>query len=378
MLQICYNTIRGLNMYMYKKLLTIAIIVIGIIFIFLSSVSDVFTVLGLLFVGFGIFFIYKFKNNKKSKSLNNTEQYDSSLDDNKKEMPLSTNSTSSQKTKEFYNIIEKNKNRSKYTFDINIKEYTNDRIKEIVEEYIENDYYEKDELYEGYSNSDIEDIGDKIYQLNESSFDGNVKSFEDSDTYGVYIKDYFANEIYIGTIFKEDLDKIRNILYYGKNISCSINLSGGKYKIYDDDKFKVITKNEKYVPALSISCEFMNNDDSINENIVLENKENKLYKLYVAKIVGTSFTNEDGEKRLDILKEVKIFDQLKLEQFLYESKKAVKILTYDKKVIGFISANEAEKIYDLITEDKIYKAYYYPVISVSEVLSKRIKILIKK
>lgn len=364
---------------MYKNILAIAIFVMGVVFIFLLSVSDIFIILGLLFIGLGLFFIYKFNNNKKSRNLKNKEQLNQNLNFNNEKSPLSTTiSTNDLETIEINNIIEKNKKRNKYKFHINTKYYTNERIKEVVKEYLENDYYEQDELYEGFSNSDIEDIGDKVYQLEEPLFDGNVKSFEDSDTYGVYIKDYFDNDIYIGTIFEEDLDKIKNILFYGKNIFCSIKLSGGKYKIYDNNKLKVITKDEEYIPFINISCEYINNDDSINKNIVLEKEEDKIYKLYVTNIVGTSFENENGEKRQDILKNIKIFDKLKMEPFLYDFKKAVKILTEDGEIVGFISANEAEKIYDLITEDKIFKAYYYPVISVSEILRKRIKILIKK
>ena len=357
---------------MDKKILAIVIFVVGIVFIFLTSISDLFLIFGLLLMGIGIYLIYKFEKDKKDATLKNANQNKSSFDTSNKNLTSLTKTHQNTKVNiDSLDIAERNNNRKQYEFKINTKDYTSERIEEVIKEYIDNDYYEKDELYEGYSNSDIEDIGDseyKIYQLDKPSFDGNVKAFADSNTYGVYI----------GTILNNDLDIIKNILFYGKNISCSIDLTGGKYKIYDDNDSKVITKHETYVPILNISCSYIDNNDNINKNIILEDKEDKLYKLYVTKIVGTTFENENGEKRSDILKNVAIYDQLKLEQFYYNSKKAVKILTGKGELIGFISANEAETIYDLIEEDKIYKAYYYPVMSVSEVLNKRIKILIKK
>ena len=74
----------------------------------------------------------------------------------------------------YTSFLEKKSNntlkREHFELSITTRDYSNDRIKAVVKEYISEEFFDKDEIYEGLTNSEIEQCGYEVYQLNQPTF----------------------------------------------------------------------------------------------------------------------------------------------------------------------------------------------------------------
>lgn len=269
--------------------------------------------------------------------------------------------------------------REHFELSITTRDYSNDRIKAVVKEYISEEFFDKDEIYEGLTNSEIEQCGYEVYQLNQPTFSANIRDFEDSDSFGVYLRDYNDNEIYIGTISKDNVNDVRKVLIFGNNIECYVSLEGGKYKEYDYDKEKVVIKDSEYLPTLNLSCNFPDFAESkMKELLLQEQGEKNSYKIYYSKIVGITFDNEDGKNRKNIIDKLNFNEKLRLEKYFYNNEKAVKVLTQNCETIGNIPRELSVEIYDLLENNEIKKIYFYPTKDKEKICVYRLKYLISK
>lgn len=262
--------------------------------------------------------------------------------------------------------------------EIDTREYTSERIQEIVDGYIKDGYFEKDELYDGLDNDEISDI---TYQLPDTSFACEIERFEDTGKYGVYMVDVNDNNVFIGYIPKERSIEFKKIELFGKDTKGGLVLKGGKYKTYDDKKQKVVTKKENFIPIVNLKYS-LEDEDSIDtkiQDILKQEKEfSQKYFVISTYIAGKDYNNADGTSRMENISNLKDNDLLILEKYFYQDEKAVRILTMDKKEIGNVPRDEATTIFDAIVENKIEKVEYKPRWYQGRITDYRIDVTIKK
>lgn len=249
------------------------------------------------------------------------------------------------------------------TFDVELKDYASERIEELIKEDISNKIITKEDLYEGYSNEYIKILG-KTYQTNNLIMDCEVKQFKDSKSFGVYLKNISGTKYFIGYLPKEEESEYIKIAYFEKILNKRGILNGGKYKEYDKTKFKVVTKKEAYKVDVYLT---FTSGEKTDECDVLET--------YIA---GIMHDNEDGESRREITKKLKNGDLLFLEECLYKNEKAVKIITQDKKLLGWIPAMISSNVYEYIIQGKIQKVEFTYEDNNKEIEKYRVKIFITR
>lgn len=119
-------------------------------------------------------------------------------------------------------------------------------IKKILREYVSDEIITKDEMYGGYSNSEIKDMDISVSQYEDISFDAKLKEdiFEDSPCVKVYIKrsDYttFTHIGYIPKKYKQ-IQEVLDIIHNYENIKLTLYVVGGKIKeskVETDDEYK--------------------------------------------------------------------------------------------------------------------------------------------
>lgn len=139
-------------------------------------------------------------------------------------------------------------------------------IQDVINTYIENEQIDKDELYDGNTNKDIEeyDISVSIYEG--IYFPAKLKKnkFNNEDCIEVYLIDYYKEENKIGYIPKELVHTVWNSV--NENEEIPVKIVGGKYKEYDILEDKVVI-NETGLYGVKI------NYITDEEKIEIENKE---------------------------------------------------------------------------------------------------------
>ena len=111
-------------------------------------------------------------------------------------------------------------------------------FKEMVKE--EKELLDKDELYDGYTNSEIKDFGGYYYEVDLYGYDYEISLVPepnnefDSKAIAVIHKDYGK----LGYVPSEDCDRIQNILDKN-NYELKWWLRGGKRKYFDEYEYKV-------------------------------------------------------------------------------------------------------------------------------------------
>ena len=111
-------------------------------------------------------------------------------------------------------------------------------FKEMVKE--EKELLDKDELYDGYTNSEIKDFGGYYYEIDLYGFDCEISLVPepdnefDSKAIAVIHKDYGK----LGYVPSEDCERIQNILNKN-NYELKWWLKGGKRKYFDEHEHKV-------------------------------------------------------------------------------------------------------------------------------------------
>lgn len=85
-----------------------------------------------------------------------------------------------------------------------------------------------------------------------------------------------------------------------------------------------------------------------------------MYKIITTRIAGISFDNPDGNKRIDILKNLTLDADLMLENYYFEGTKAVKVLTKDGLCVGNIPKDLAEYMFDNNERNKIDYVLFKP------------------
>ena len=126
-------------------------------------------------------------------------------------------------------------------------------ISSFIKTFIDGGWYSKDELYDGMTNKEIEKAGYEVYQLESTNYDARVKFFEGSNSIGVYVNDYYNNSKYFAVVPTEERDNVRKILFFDRNVKCSLLLEGGKYKEYDYELERVVVKESDYSAKLFIT-----------------------------------------------------------------------------------------------------------------------------
>lgn len=113
-------------------------------------------------------------------------------------------------------------------------------IRDVINTYIENEQIDKDELYDGNTNKDIEE-----YDLNVSIYEGiyfpaklRKSKFNNEDCIEVYLIDYYKKENKIGYIPKELVHIVWDSV--NENEEIPVEIVGGKYKEYDILEEKVV------------------------------------------------------------------------------------------------------------------------------------------
>lgn len=262
--------------------------------------------------------------------------------------------------------------------DILLKNYAYERIENLIKEDIDNEYLTKSDLYSGFSNSEIEEIG-KTYRLENYSMECDLEPFADSYKYGVYLKNVSGKKLFVGYLPDEKTDEVRKISLFGKVIRGGAILNGGKFKEYDFDKGKVVTNTESYRVEIRLTYSLPNDADKKMTAILLEEQEDaKKYKIINTEIAGVFHDNDDGTSRKEIADGIEEGALLHLENYFYEKNKAVKILTKDNRLIGHIPAQLAESIYDYNEDDRIGKVEFAPHYFDGRITDYKVKIYVKK
>lgn len=281
------------------------------------------------------------------------------------------------------NVIQEAKSKKElekkeFISEVETRDYSSERIQEIIDGYIKNDYFDKDELYDGLENDEIFDI---TYQLPNTSFACDIEEFEDSGKYGVYMKDYNDNNVFIGCLPKEKDIEFRKITLFGKDIKGGLTLKGGKYKIFDDNKQKIINKKEEFTPTIKMIY-YIEDETLIDEKMQEILKEEKdfadNYFIVSTYIAGKNYNNSDGSSRMEYISKLKENDLLLLEEYLYEGEKAVRILTLDKKEIGNVPRDDLSMVCKALDENKLEKVEFKPRWYNGSITDYRINIIIKK
>lgn len=316
---------------------------------------------------FEIIFIVLHIQNKKQNSSKTEENNNAFVDKGKSSPPKPI---IAQKT-EIAN------NEEKYMCDLELK-LDNTEISNFLKTFIDGGWYTKDEIYEGMTNKEIEEAGYEVYQLNATTYDAEIRFFEGSNSIGVYVKDYYGKSQYFAVVPKEKRDDIRKIIFFNKDIQCSLYIDGGKYKEYDYEKEKVVIKDGEYNVKLFITYkEDQSSEEKMNEILELEKSTKKKLKVFATYIAGVTFNNEDGTNRKKILATLQQNEELQLEPYLYEGAKAVKILTKKGQMIGNIPKDYSEFIYNSIENNTIFKAYYNPEYYEGRISQHCVRILLK-
>lgn len=348
-----------------------------------TALDYIFTMLFSVMVIFSSVFTYwkvKQKKNKKDESsdksmgvetvsgkINNTDSV-SSCKDESVDLTLQNS------------IVTKN-NLSKQHFksSVLLKSYASERINNLISEDIENECLSKSDFYNGYSNKDIEDYAGKTYQLEGVSFPCDIEPFSDTRKFGVYLKNYTGSKSFIGYIPDDKTNDVRKITLFGKEISGSASISGGKYKEFDIEKEKIVIKTDEYEVELSISY-FMPIDADLKMNQILEEEleDSKMYKTIRTYIAGIKYNNDNGTNRMQIASNLEDGELLKLENYFYNEAKAVKILTERNEMIGNIPADLAETVFDYVENSKIGKVKFAPHFYEGRITDYEVDIYIKK
>lgn len=120
-------------------------------------------------------------------------------------------------------------------------------IQEVINTYIDNEQIDKDELYDGNTNKDIEEYGFSVSIYEGIDFPAKLKKskFNNEDCIEVYLIDYYKKQNKIGYIPKELVHIVWDSV--NENEEIPVEIVGGKYKEYDilEDKV-VINDTELY------------------------------------------------------------------------------------------------------------------------------------
>lgn len=162
-------------------------------------------------------------------------------------------------------------------FTINTEDHT-DQINKFVSEL--QNWFEKSELYNGLSNSDILDFhyDEKIYQFGNGyimPYDVNVIAKEKGNHFNIILKFRNDNEYFVGTIPKDE-SFIKN--YFDKNKEPYVRILGGRYKqvvIQQDGSDHVKSFREPY----TLKIDFKQKDAHPSDVIYDNETETNLYKI---------------------------------------------------------------------------------------------------
>ena len=140
-------------------------------------------------------------------------------------------------------------------------------IQKVINTYIDNNYIEDYELYGGNTNKDIKELDLNVYIYEDISFPAKLKrsKYKDENYIEVYLIDYYKNEYKIGYVPKELVDTIWE---YVNEEEIPVEITGGKYKKYDDFEDKVITNK---VDSYGIKITFISDEEK--EQIQMKQKE---------------------------------------------------------------------------------------------------------
>lgn len=134
-----------------------------------------------------------------------------------------------------------------------------EEIKKILREYVSNGLIEKDDMFCGYTNSDIKDMDIIVSQYEDIPFGCKLKkdTFEDKPCVKVYIKRADDTYTHIGYIPKKNkqIQEVIDILNTYDSITLILYITGGKMKrcrVETDDEY-----NEKfYVETIDLTYGF--------------------------------------------------------------------------------------------------------------------------
>lgn len=139
-------------------------------------------------------------------------------------------------------------------------------IQDVINTYIDNEQIDKDELYGGNTNKDIEDYDLKVSIYEGINFSGKLKKskYKDEDCIEVYLIDYYKNKQKIGYIPKELVQTMWNDVNEDEEIP--VEIVGGKYKKYDILENKVVIED---TGLYGVKINYITD----KEKIEIENKE---------------------------------------------------------------------------------------------------------
>lgn len=156
-------------------------------------------------------------------------------------------------------------------------------IQDVVDTYLDNEQIDKNELYNGNTNKDIEEYDLKVSTYEGINFPAKLKrnKYKDEGCIEVYLIDYYKNKQKIGYVPKELVQTIWNDV--NENEEIPVEIIGGKYKEYDILADKVVTND---VGSYGVRINYITDAEKEKakqeqkeaEQRILKEKENKKKK----------------------------------------------------------------------------------------------------
>lgn len=172
------------------------------------------------------------------------------------------------------------------TFDNEDRKNRQDVIKDILKTYKENDYFDKSDLWNGYTNKEIEDYLEEPFEYENVAFPAILKGekYKNEDCIAIYMQDYYEEEHKIGYVPKNMLEEVSNWLNKGLNVSGSLYVTGGRYKEYDNEEDKVVIRElDTYGAKVKL---FFSNEEKQNKDAKIQNNSNEKITLLLLNLVG--------------------------------------------------------------------------------------------
>lgn len=154
-------------------------------------------------------------------------------------------------------------------------------IRKILNEYKRNDYF--DELYGGYTNSEIKEMDLNISEYEGYDFPAKLvgDQYNGEECIKIYFKTYNNEYIHVGYTPKESLNEVIEWLTKEDiTVKGTLEVVGGKYKyceIYEEDyeeKERIGTKELTY--GLEVTLNFYNNKENNGNNTKYNIKQSDL------------------------------------------------------------------------------------------------------
>lgn len=113
---------------------------------------------------------------------------------------------------------------------------------------------EKEELWEGYSNKEIKEDLMSVQEISIADYTGVILKKEPTNQYDANAIAVYYEEQQVGFVPKTDLSAVHKIIE-NKDFKVFWNITGGRYKSYDDSEEKIVVDDLDYGMEISLTWE---------------------------------------------------------------------------------------------------------------------------